>query len=574
MTCSGQSGHRQARVLVIGLDGATFAVLHPLMARGLLPVLKAFAASAARGILSSVDPCVTGPAWTSLATGKRPDNHGILDWSAPVPGSYRRQVVSARMRTDLAFWEILHREGIPSGTINLPLTYPPSPETSFCVSGMLTPQDATVRSHPPDLYPRLKRLGYRLDVVPRHYRRKGFHAFFDDLVAMTRARGRAVRHCLSRHPWQAAIAVFVGPDRIQHPFWQYLEPLRPDSDQAQGAIAYFQVLDQEIGHILNLVPPETHVYIVSDHGFGPHHRAFHVNDWLQAHGYLHRKKDPLASVHARRMLRTLLRRLDQSNQHKLRPHTGPPAARTPHTVLEWLHEQGGTTFGPLEPRVDWSRTVAFAPTPFGIRINLEGREPRGIVPRARYDQVRAEIRDRLAAVTDPRTGDRIHAAVLFREERFSGKHADQAPDLVYRFVNPGTTWRIGSLHASQDGRRLKDSCVVADMEWETGAHRLEGILLARGPDIRPGPVAMPMFLWDLLPTWLYHLDVPIPPDLDGRILTPIIHPRVLEKRHARTGATPAVREGSPPGPSPAAGTPLTSSDRSVEARLQDLGYLD
>ena len=68
------------RTVLIGLDGATFTVLDPLMARGVMPFLRDFIAQGVRAPLRSVIPALTPPAWTSLVTGKRPGQHGVFDF--------------------------------------------------------------------------------------------------------------------------------------------------------------------------------------------------------------------------------------------------------------------------------------------------------------------------------------------------------------------------------------------------------------------------------------------------------------------------------------------------------------
>ncbi len=551
-----------SRVLIIGLDGATFRVLSPLVRLGYLPHLERLLRRSAYGTLRSTEPYITGPAWLSLVTGKRPDTHGVFDWSTPIPGTYRRRFVDARDRTDLALWDILHREGEPAGILNVPLTYPPSAHTSFCVTGLLTPAHATDRSHPTELWGILEAMGYVEDVVPSHYRGET-HVFLDALVRATRARGRAIRYCLAHFPWRAALMVFTGPDRIQHVGWHHLELVPPTSDLAQGAIAYYQVLDEEIGRILLEIPEDSHVYLVSDHGFGPHKRTFYINEWLEAHGYLRRRRETRAGMWVRRSVRAARRRTlwHRPISDLLRK------VSTLHAPIDRLFDLAdrvtGDVLGPIEPRVNWARTVAFAPTPHGVQINLQHREPEGIVPPEDYDRLRQELKERLEAVRDPVTGDRIHAEVLFREVMYTGRRVDGAPDLTYRFLKPDTTWRIGT----RAGRAPGAACVSRDLGPETGTHTPDGILMAAGPDIQPGRLPAPVPIWDVLPTLLYHLGLPIPRDLDGRVVKSLIRPEVLARRSIAMGpaAVPHVAEdGGPPG---------TREDPSVRRRLEDLGYL-
>ena len=68
------------KTFLIGLDGASFNVLDPLMEEGIMPFLKKFISTGCRGELTSVTPPLTPPAWTSLTTGCQPGTHGVLDF--------------------------------------------------------------------------------------------------------------------------------------------------------------------------------------------------------------------------------------------------------------------------------------------------------------------------------------------------------------------------------------------------------------------------------------------------------------------------------------------------------------
>ena len=67
------------RLLVLGLDGATWSVLDPMRQRGLMPNLDAWLAGAASGTLRSIVPPVTTAAWTTMMTGCGPARHGVFD---------------------------------------------------------------------------------------------------------------------------------------------------------------------------------------------------------------------------------------------------------------------------------------------------------------------------------------------------------------------------------------------------------------------------------------------------------------------------------------------------------------
>lgn len=571
---SGSTSKGFPRVLLLGLDGATFSILRPLVARGVMPHLSRLLDISAQRVLMSTEPYVTAPAWTSLVTGKRPDTHGIFDWSREVSGQYSRRMLDATVRDDMAFWELLSQRKVASGSLNLPLSYPPDRNASFCVADMFSPSLQADFVHPRGLRHELLTMGYALDLRKKEYYQRGFGDFLTDLTEVMRARGQAIRQCLSRFPWQAAIVVFTETDRLQHAFWQHLQfdqPSHLDSPEQRLAEGFFRQLDEELGAVVRLVGPDTHLYIVSDHGFGVHKGAFYINDWLEAQGYLvlhkpsHRGISPTLEAQTerlrplvRRLAKGALRRLYHPGLSSLRhsvealpsgqlQRLGQQLNRVLETSLQQLQHESlqrlGEGLTPDAPSVDWSRTVAFADTPHGVSLNRVGRQVAGIVTETQAIELKKEIAARLQAVKDERTGTSIHAEVLERDARYWGRNTHLAPELVYTFADFGYSWRIGRLSSLTHGRALPQSFLAVDTEWETGTHRPEGILIASGPDIQPGILEEPAQIWDILPTMLYHLDQEIPPDLDGRVLRELMRDEVLNSREERWGGSPSIRPG-------------------------------
>jgi hypothetical protein len=279
----------------------------------------------------------------------------------------------------------------------------------------------------------------------------------------------------------------------------------------------------------------------------------------------------------------VLRRVNERGMRWLEARDTPRAREAQaklEQALAWLEAAVGEGLTPGAPAVDWERTVAFADTPHGIRLNLAGREPRGSVLERDYDRVREQIAAALLEVVDPRTGQPVHAEVLPREARYCGARTDLAPDLVYTFADGGSSWRIGRIDALRFGRRLPGTFLVTDTAWEHGTHRPEGILIAAGPELQAGLEAPVQHLWDLVPTMLYQLEQEIPPDLEGRVMRELFRPEVLERRIEAWGGPPAVRAGrEEPGRSDGPeereqpGRFSGPEEQAVAEHLRSLGYL-
>ena len=111
------------RVLIIGLDGATFDVLDPLMAEGRLPRLAEAVASGCRGPLRSTTPPITPAAWTTFLTGRQPGSHGIIDFERYDWRTNKLSLNSTRSLDHVRnIWQILSDRGLMVGSVNVPMT--------------------------------------------------------------------------------------------------------------------------------------------------------------------------------------------------------------------------------------------------------------------------------------------------------------------------------------------------------------------------------------------------------------------------------------------------------------------
>lgn len=146
------------RLLILGLDGATFDLVHPWVREGLLPTFAGLLTEGAWGPLRSVPNMNTAPAWTTFMTGKNPGKHGVF-WFAEEgerPGEVR--FVSAADRQATSLWRLLSDGGRKVAVVNVPLTYPAEPVNGFMVSGFDAPSTASPGfSRPVDLIHELER---------------------------------------------------------------------------------------------------------------------------------------------------------------------------------------------------------------------------------------------------------------------------------------------------------------------------------------------------------------------------------------------------------------------------------
>jgi predicted AlkP superfamily phosphohydrolase/phosphomutase len=555
-------------LLIIGLDGATFDVLDPLIARGKMPNLARLKEQACWGRLQSTVPPFTAPAWSSFITGMNPGQHGIISFRTRDAYNYSPKgsgFVNAE-RFDNTLWEILSAAGKTVGVVNVPLTYPPRPINGYLITGMLTPPGARNYTYPLDLADRLS-ADYIIDLdfirVGDSFRQRDFPPKLKMMAAirqMTQTRFRTCARLLQEEDWDFFMVVFTSTDRVSHFFWPYLETLIGgeatgiDPAVLQEVETYFSELDEGIGTLLRQVKPNTTVLIISDHGFGPAQSwRLYVNVWLEQLGLLKRRsaKGPLDLEHWRvlvgrqRFLGPLLRRL-------VPPSVQNSVSAAARSVSDHI--------------IDWTRTQAFfVPIYFhvcGIEINLIGIHRDGIVqPGNQYQTLRDQIIQHALSLRDPHSGHQLVEIAARREELYHGPFVEQFPDIIL-VLDPNY---LGAPSLAGDvltGPFLNPS--------RSGEHRQDGVFIASGPLIAGKGELKGLDLLDVPPTVLYAFGLPIPSTFDGRVVEELFSPAHLS---AHPIAVQATRTTCPS--SASLETALSDRDETaLEERLRGLGYIE
>jgi predicted AlkP superfamily phosphohydrolase/phosphomutase len=203
--------------------------------------------------------------------------------------------------------------------------------------------------------------------------------------------------------------------------------------------------------------------------------------------------------------------------------------------------------------VDWSRTRAYATLDGGIRVNVRGREPHGIVDPADARGLALEIRDRLALERFP-NGEPIFERVLLAEEAFEGPVADRGPDVVMPVRTDGYRGPVA-------GHRH-----LVDRHRNSGEHARYGVFVAWGPGVRAGIEVSGARLIDVAPTVLYSLGERPTVEMDGRALVDLFE--ALDESLLEPSGSSA-RDGV------ALDAGLSEDEEAlVEERLRGLGYIE
>jgi predicted AlkP superfamily phosphohydrolase/phosphomutase len=533
-------------ILLVGLDGATFDVLDPLVAAGEMPTLARLLEVGTRAGLDSVTPPITPAAWSSFMTGKEPGKHGVYDFRVYDPHRYDDAFVTSHALRERTLWELLARAGRRVATVALPMTYPPRPAHGTVVSGFDTPSIEASFTHPPELRQRiLERIpDYVLVAVPDASDPTletdgAFECFVAQVERAFEQRTEVALDLLGDGPWDVLMVHYQDVDVLQHSAWRFIADGATHPARHARTRAVYRRLDDCLRRLVTRLPPETLVVLVSDHGFGAHTGRLFPNALLRRWGYLdwhgrHRER-------VRRSLKRWLRYVGLAH--------GSPTTEDPWAVR--VRERSFPRALPLR----WSRTrayVALAEIYGLLYVNLRGREPEGIVaPGAERDRLVDELRERLLGVRDPRDGEPAFADVLPGAAVYPQDPYDRRPDLV---LVPRSGYTIY--------RELRPRLWIDHHGVIAGTHRPEGILVAAGPDVRRGTLAERPRLVDLAPTILAAAGVPVPDDMDGRVLSELF---AVPPEVTHTAALGAVDADD--------AVLSATEEEQVVGRLRALGYL-
>ncbi len=548
------------KLIIIGLDGATFDVLEPWMRAGKLPGFARLVREGASGLLRSTTPPVTGPAWTSFMTGVSPGQHGVFDFVKRVEGRISRRVITCRDFRAPTVWRYLTAAKKTVGLANIPITYPPPRVDGFAIPGMLTPVTEGEYARPEGLMRELNDAigGYIHDVLWVHYARDGLSGaerFIDDLMRCLEKRIEAFFHLMNERPTDVFMGVFTETDRLQHFLWEFIHPARPLDSREQALAAkveaFYRRLDGFFVELMARIEGRADLLVVSDHGFGPLEGTVYINRWLEKKGYLAVRWGRVRMINLKRAVFRVVRALlGVRDLNEIRRRLGMrPKSRA---IL----------YSFFDDCIDWSRTTAYSSSGSeqGIYVNLRGREPEGTVEAgADYERVRASLLADLEDLRDPRSRRRLPMLLARREDLYQGPHRDDAPDIA-AFVDQGR--HVLDIKLSR--RILERSNWVSGK----GSHRYDGVLMGWGPSFAPGAKIEGAGIVDMTPAILHHQGLPIPEYMDGKVPEGL-----FGEEHRRAHPVERSADGrlAPEGEDEA---PLSSEDAArVEARLRGLGYM-
>jgi len=512
--------------LVIGLDGADWSLLNPLIEDGAMPTLKAFVESGVSATLESIRPTNSMSAWTSLMTGANPGKHGVYDFVRKTETPFRTTVTNSSVIGFPTIWETLTAAGRSSCVIDMPPLYPPFEINGAMIGGMgaVTSFDRSY-TWPAELAAEVENaVGEFMPDVAWVGKAGQQEELLEEWSALVDNRRKVAEYLLGKQAWDLFFAVFVAPDRVQHVFWQELTERGPLYSKVRR---FYEKMDEAIASLIERVDTtESDVLLVSDHGFRTFHNTFDVNQVFAEAGL--RKWHDMEPFAARvlrkagRIVKPLAGRLDQIIQRRY------PAKRE---LLDG--------------------SVAYSDISESVHLNLAGRESTGSVSPGEVESVRELVTSNLMEFRDPQSGQPVIKEVLDGGNYFHGAHDGNAPDLLLECHD-------GYAHNNGLGR------VMFRWTYCQGVHSMNGIIAGLGPSFRREAKAPTISILDVTPTLLALQGLGAPEGTDGRIAEELLE---RTPQPAEQPAAPSERSGE--------ATPYTEEEEeAVRERLRGLGYIE
>ncbi len=485
-----------SRVVYLGLDGGTQAVLDAAFERGWMPHLRALWRRSATGQLASTAPMITPVAWTSFLTGAPPEDHGIHEfYYLDAEDGTVRPNHAGRVRVP-GLWQVLDAWDRPVISLNLPMTYPAPEVSGLIVAGSDAPGRDWAFAQCPDFYDEIRTNlpDYTHKIVWK--RRPRTLSELRTIAAQCRAvfdaRAEAAERADARTDWSALMVHFHNLDSLLHRLWPYLDLEDGTAERAPAwhdeIVACLRSLDEAIGRLLELASRrDAAVIAVSDHGFGPCHALVNVNGILEQAGLFRGR------TYGTRFAYRLQRLRDRYRRWQARRRPGGSGRRFPRSVAGQVG-------------CDWSRTLAFAP--FGQLNGSIYLNPEQHHNASRADRTIDDVIEIFNEARDPETGRPLFAEVFSTAERYGLEPAARGMPEVLALSADGfqaqAKWGID--------RR------ITRPDWNLPAtHYRSGILAIHAPGVRAGD-RLHARLEDVAPTSLALLDLPIPGTMQGRVL--------------------------------------------------------
>ncbi len=487
------------KVIVIGIDGATWRLLDPWIKDGSLPNFAKIVKQGFSSNLLSPIPPMTAPSWISFSTGKNPGRHGVFDFFKKV--DHQRQVIDSQAIKSKQIWDILSEQGEKVIIVNPPLSFPVKKVNGYLIAGMMTPSYEVNYTYPPSLKKKLKKWGYQIGVELDPGMRSNWARSFvmsedkrkrqkliDFFNQIDEKRWGTFKKLAKDGNWQFAFILFEAPDRLQHYYWQ--------KDDFYVIKNHYLALDKILGECQELLGKNGMLFVISDHGFSKIKKKFYINNFLAHFGLLKKKRTNFLTqflLQGGKKIALWLAKFGLPQEKLL--------------TQRWIFK---IYYRLYRPNIDYQKSQAFMlnETSRGIWMNFQDDKE--------YERIRNFIIKKVENLRDPGNGKRIVKAYK-REDIYQGLYVEKAPDILL-VTYPGYSLEVTIEEEDLSKGAFLKSTTLGERNAD---HEREGILIITGPGVKrvkKRTVKDSPEIIDVAPTILKFLEVHIPIDMDGEVI--------------------------------------------------------
>ena len=502
-----------SRLLIVGLDGATWDVIFPMIEDGKLPNLKYLLQGGMWGYLNSTNPPMTLPSWSSMLTGCNPGKHGIFDFVQKRESDWELEFTNSTFRCVPTIHQILSKQDARVVSIAVPTTWPPQEINGVIISGFDSPVSTGIdRSFckPNDLYDELQRKFGGMcfaDFQESNIDQDWHQNAKKSLLQEVKRKSNIAKWLLKKERWDTFMFLFGESDTVSHHFWRFYDQKSPRFDGSSKELSsaipdVYIALDRMLGEVIESANAD-HICLCSDHGFGGAGiHAVYLNRFLESRGWLKYKKRTVFSPILDSSKILFAKYMPSSLQGRI-------YRNLPQRFINKL--ESSSRFGDI----NFTNTKAisdemnYAAT---LRLNMSDEE-------LSTNMLDSLMIDLLEWKVD---GGRVVKKIYRREDIYWGDALSRSPELILELEErEGYTytllpsnrskkmWRVLQKHEFSGGKGL----------GMNGTHRQKGIFLMYGKNI-PIMEVQDTQMWDIAPTLLYVLDVKIPSYMDGHVVIP------------------------------------------------------
>ncbi len=504
----------KTKVLFIGMDGASWNIILPLVKQGRVPHIKRLLDRGSWAGMQTCEPMASELVWTGIATGKTRDKHGIIDRLMEDPESGEYVPPSSNLRKAKAIWNILSENKKKVGVVNYMVTWPPEKVNGVLISGRkVSVEDIAYSSKdlssPPfaELCPKDEFEGFKKlkTGLFSKVERDQFLPFLWLIEKVDNFGANFSRYLLRKQCFDFFCLYIQGIDIVSHYAWKYLFPegfqvSGDDIEKYKELINnYYIWCDKVIGDMLSSGGSVDLVIIASDHGFKTRANS----------GYIFTNVDYLLEICG-------IAKFKRAGQD-----------------------------------------IFLKNTPADIDSFAKNIRIIGSLSQGEFQAARERAKSVLGQITVKETQDRLFATFSDTKKGFVIKLSK-----IYKRPNP-------SYHLIIKDKQYKITDFIMEHIFP-GDHARPAVLIISGKHIRHNTQIKAANIYDIVPTILYYLGLPVARDMDGKVLVEAIKDSYLKKNPVKYIDTYETQDRG----DMIEKAVRSSDERLIKERMRSLGYIN